>query len=702
MKKNRHSKFSKTSEKVLEEPLISDSNSSFFHLPKKQACFIFILSLLLYANTLSFDFNLDDGVVITGNKFTQHGFAGIKNILTHDSFFGYFGGEQFIEEGRYRPLTQILFAIEYQFFGLNPLIGHLVNILFYGFLCIFLFFLLKKIMESKERNDSVFSIPFIAVILFVAHPIHTEVVANIKGLDEMASLLGSLATLYFSLKFIENKKNSNLTWIGVSFFLALLAKENSITFFAIIPLTIYFFRTAKLKEYMLIFIPMVIGFAAYLAMRYYALGFLLGGQAIPELLNNPFLDSSASEKYATIIYTWGKYLGLLIFPHPLTHDYYPKQIPIVNWSDVKVIVSLVISIAMLIYSILLIRKKNFISFSILFFAITFSISSNLIVPVGAFMNERFMFAPLLGFCLIIAYFLVNKVSKQITYIILGILLIGYSIKTFSRNYAWKDGYTLFTTDVNVSSNSAKCLTSAGGLMMEKSFKETNPTEKSKLLAQAIKYVEKAVEVHPKSTSAWLVLGRAELELRNFEYGALATENCLKISPKHADALNNMLYIAQQYTKDSIYTKAIQTYRTLIKYKPKYFNLYYEIASVYEMENKIDSSFIVLNELLKLSPNYEPAFSKMGELYGKRLNDIDKALECFLKAYSINTKNSTVLENIGVIYGIKKEYQLSIDFFNRAIEITPNNAQLYRNIAMSYNSLGLIDKYNESLKKAASL
>ena len=117
---------------------------TFFSSVRKQAVFLFALAVILYINTLSFDYNLDDGIVITGNKYTKQGFAGIKNILTHDTFVGYFGDGQLLEEGRYRPLTQVLFAIQYQFFGLNPFIGHLFNVLFYALTCVFLFLLLQK------------------------------------------------------------------------------------------------------------------------------------------------------------------------------------------------------------------------------------------------------------------------------------------------------------------------------------------------------------------------------------------------------------------------------------------------------------------------------------------------------------------------------------------------------------------------------
>ncbi|MBK8624867.1 MAG: hypothetical protein IPN86_04695 [Saprospiraceae bacterium] len=42
-----------------------------------------------------------------------------------------------------------------------------------------------------------------AAIIFMSHPMHTEAVANIKGRDEIMSMLFSVAALYGSLRFTD-------------------------------------------------------------------------------------------------------------------------------------------------------------------------------------------------------------------------------------------------------------------------------------------------------------------------------------------------------------------------------------------------------------------------------------------------------------------------------------------------------------------
>ncbi|HQH60049.1 MAG TPA: hypothetical protein PLM94_07740, partial [Bacteroidales bacterium] len=85
---------------------------------RKLAIFLFIIASILYLPTITFDYALDDGLIITDNKFTQQGIKGTKDIFTHDAFEGTLGeGAQYVAGGRYRPFTQFIFALQKELFG---------------------------------------------------------------------------------------------------------------------------------------------------------------------------------------------------------------------------------------------------------------------------------------------------------------------------------------------------------------------------------------------------------------------------------------------------------------------------------------------------------------------------------------------------------------------------------------------------------
>jgi len=678
-----------------------------------QALILFVFAFLLYANTLTNKYTLDDMLAITSNKYTKQGIKGISQIMSHDAFDGFFGEKKnLLAGGRYRPLAQITFAVEYQFFGLNPFVGHLNNLLLYAFLAVFLFYFLRKIFKTYKAADWYLSMPFLVTALFIAHPLHTEAVANIKGRDEIMSFFGALATLWFALKYVETKKSINLLLSAFLFIVALLSKENAITFFAVIPLTIFVFTKSNIKDHLVVLSALVFSLIIYFIIRKYALGFMVSNNVVEkELLNNPFVFATTNEKYATIIYTWFIYLKLLIFPHPLTHDYYPKQIELITFTNLKAFGALLIYAFLIWFALKNILKKNLIAFSILFFLITFSIQSNLLINIGAFMNERFMFTPLLGFCIIVAYFINFYLPKyikdkeklrQTTVTILIILFVGYSVKTFTRNFTWKDDFTLFTTDVNTSTNSAKCNVSAGGMWIDEANKQKDSLKKVEMLYKAIGYLNKGVSIHDKHVAGWILLGNAYMNLKDYKSSLINYENCLKVSHTHPDALTNLKALGQNCVLTKNYGLAIETYKTYLRYKPDDIDILLSLADQYPNVNRADTSIVILENLIAAGKSSYKVYNALGHIYGQYYNNLNKAIEYLGKAVELNPSDASTLENLGVAYGITGNFDQSILFFEKALKAKPDNPQVYVNMGNSYMQKKNSAKANECFAKANEL
>ena len=226
----------------------------------------------------------------------------------------------------------------------------------------------------------------------------------------------------------------------LSFFLALMSKENAITFLAVVPLAFLIFRNISVINSIKRTIPLLASAIVFLIIRSSILGMDFGGTPL-ELMNNPFLKFenyswvpfSFTEKMATIIFTLGKYLQLMAFPHPLSHDYYPRAIDIMQFTDWKVILSLFSYLALVIIALKNWRTDKYISFGILYYLITLSIVSNIIFPIGTNMGERFLFMPSLGFAIVLARLLTKYIKVEKTLLLIsGLIILAYSFKTISR------------------------------------------------------------------------------------------------------------------------------------------------------------------------------------------------------------------------------------------------------------------------------
>jgi tetratricopeptide (TPR) repeat protein len=475
----------------------------------KEALVIILAVLAVYLRSMSYEFVLDDQIVITDNKFTKKGVDGVIDIFSNDSFTGYFGEQKDLVAGsRYRPLSLALFAVIHQFFGLNTQVYHLVNVLLYALLCLLIFRVLSLLFHERfEHVKWLAAIPFIGAVAYALHPVHTEAIANVKGCDEILAMLGAVAALYAVMRFVCQK---SWVWLGVSglcLFAGLFAKENAITFLAVIPMALYFFTQTRFKTWAIATAPAFLAAVSYVAIRYAIIGYLFSENTAEDLLNNPFLGMMPEQKAATILYTLGLYVKLLMFPYPLTHDYYPYHIPIMEWMDWRTILSALTYLALFGLAIIGTIRKQVYGFATLYFLATLSIVSNVFFPIGTFMNERFLFMPSLAFSIVFGYYAGTYMRsatswKRITAIALTVLVIGgFAWRSWVRIPAWENTLSLNTAAIGVSSNSARANCFMGTALYQEALKVKHPGERLADMRRAEIYIDKSLAIVPDYLSA---------------------------------------------------------------------------------------------------------------------------------------------------------------------------------------------------------
>jgi tetratricopeptide (TPR) repeat protein len=679
---------------------------------------VLIIGFALYANTIPHDYAFDDKVVIGQNPFTIEGLKGIGSILSHDTLTGFFGGQKtLVPGGRYRPLSLVTFAVEHQLFGQNPHVSHFINALLYALTGIMLYSLLSTLLVPYQSTRGWYvSLPFVAALLWVAHPLHTEVVANIKGRDDIMALLGALLALRYTIRYLETNRTIYLIINFIVFFLALMSKENAMTFAAVIPLTVFFFTGYSLRRNLVSAVPLLVAAIAFMAVRHAA----LAGPRVhtaPELMNNPFLGASKGQELATVFYTWLIYIKLLVFPHPLTFDYYPKQIGLIGPADPRAVVSVLAYSALAVIAAVGFRKKGLVSYGIWFYALTFSVVSNLLFSVSVLMNERFMYVPSLGFCLIVACLLDRSVRRLFKSegigrgVLLGVLVVIlclYGTIVTTRNKVWANDYTLFTHDVRVSSKSAKSASSAGELLIEEAVKlreiRTQGTSAGEMVARIDKEtLLPRTEKAEFRASDGLDALKSKMQQRESEMHALAFKylnRSLEIYPNYIDALTVLANAYFQYDRD--YEKAAETCVRVLRVNPNSDNAYLNLESCLDQSNDVDLDVRMWEEALRVDPDrFEPNFH-LGILYGHYRNDPDKAVALLERAVRLEPGNAEAYNNLGVAYGLAKRFGDAVRTLERAAQLNPTDAQVYANLSVVYSSMGNEKQALEYYHKAEEL
>lgn len=565
--------------------------------------------VLLYGYSVTFDYVLDDKIVITDNQFVKKGFSGIGDIMTTEGFEGFFGEKRELVIGsRYRPLSLVMFAAEFGLVGNNPWLGHLMNLLLYAGLGLILLGWARFTFREKIGLKWL-SLPFLIALIFTLHPVHIEAVANIKGRDEILAMIFSMLTLWAGQKYVDKKSWSQVILTVLFFFLAMMSKENSVTFLAVVPMTLWLISRASPRSIFPIMTAMILAFAGYLALRYNAVGFIIpqAPSVTGDLMNNPFLEMEGTEKWSTITYTLGKYLQLLVFPNPLTHDYYPYHIPIVGWSNGFVIATVITYALLAVAAILNVKKRPWITWSVLFFVITLSIVSNVPFTVGTFMNERFLFMPSLAFAIALGfgihYLLKGSATSLLGKVLLVVILGGYALKTATRVPDWKDGPTLNQSAIKVSRNSARINTFVATDYYNQSLATNDRSEKMRLLTEARKHLVRATKIYPLYLSANSMLSGVCAEF--FKYD------------RDINALLDCFQEVATYRPDTEYLNQFLDYlKQNGDYLPELIR-YYETTGyqrLYEERKNFPYAIRYLKEAERLNPGSKSIYEKLSAVY----------------------------------------------------------------------------------------
>lgn len=592
-------------------------NASSNKIIKTYAWFIFLLSFLLYVLSVANGYALDDFIVIVKNKFTQKGFGGIGSILSKDTFAGMTQDNIMgLSGGRYRPLSVVTFAIEHQLFGNNPFISHLINVIINAFNCVLLFLLFLK-FKTRIPAKAWINISLAATLLFVVMPAHTEPIINIKGRDDLMSLFFFLLASLQLFKYVSLKRKTNLYLSCLWLFLSLLSKEIAITFIAIFPLMMIFFTDASKSKIRASSILNLLVVIIFLAIRFFATKDN-HGMATSELLNNPFLNTSSVEKYATIIYTGLLYFKLMIFPIHLSYDYNFNQIPLIGFGDWHVILSIIIHLCLFLIALVTFKSKSVYSFSILFYFITFSIVSNFFISVGTLFADRFVYIPSIGFCLLIVvagYHLAEWLKKKINFsfahkFLTGLLVVAsilYLIRVTDRIGDWKDNNTLFLADVDDAPNSVKVQINASLAYMDLSGSKTG-LDRDSMLNAAIVHLEKAISIYPTYATSYLNMGVVYSWMDDFPKAEYWWNKARVLDPNNFYLPEYDKVISTHYYGSGMKLgnenkpkDAISEFLKALKYDSANADLVFNLGGAYYTTLNFDSAYFYWKKTLEINP-----------------------------------------------------------------------------------------------------
>lgn len=457
-----------------------------------------IIGIVIFFSGLNGGFQGDDNLQIVEN-------AAVHSIGNIGSFFGsstFWNGEALVG-AFYRPMMTTTFAIIYSFFGANPMAFHVVQLMLY-IACVYVLFLFLKTFFKPI-------VAFLVALLFLAHPINSQVVYAIPSMQEpLFFLFGMLALLRLSKS--QDKKSLIVSSAYLS--LSLLSKETGVVFVVLSVLYLFMFKKEHAVRFMkIVSVPVLI----YLMMRANAVGLFQGSLHAAPISHLNFL-----ERIFTIPSIILFYILKIIMPVDLATSYYwvyPKF-------DLEKFLLPLFAVVILAFGLLLVAKKikaeNKKDYKVGLFFLGWAVFGILpymqIIALDMTACEAWAFCALpglLGLLAIIISRLVNGKYLKFVGLIVILVIVAFGIRTFVRGFDYKDQLTLATKDISVSENNYLAMNNLAQSLIHENK-----------LGEAKKMAENSIAIYPAVTN-YTNLGVIKQKQGDFDGAKSAYTKALK-------------------------------------------------------------------------------------------------------------------------------------------------------------------------------
>ena len=653
---------SKKQDKKLRKPNPKQIKKQEYSFLKCLPYIILILAVLVvYCNSLKNKFAYDDHFVIT-EKFLGQGFGALPDFFSHEYF-------QTSGEQTYRPLVTLSHLIEYPLWGQNPLGYHIINLILHLIVTILIFNYLKNIFSLWPA--------LMGSLIFGIHPAISEAVNAISFREDILCALFFMLALTFSEKknITRWKKNLNMS---VFYLLALFSKEMALTF----PIIFVFFNWMKPGEeknrskYIWVFIVTLF----YLFIRFYVM-------SNPDVEKATYYGIAGVNPLINLPKILLRYLFLIVFPLHLSADWYLS--PVKSVFDPYFLCGF-LAIAGLIFLVVKYRKSW--GWGIGWFLITLLPVLNFI-PLNNPIAERYLYLPMVGIAIIIA-FLLNKFKHipvpLIWVVILCCILLG--TRTFIRNFDWYDNQTLFSA------------------AMEYPHTNRTPYNLGTILShqdkdqEALKFFNEAYSIKPDNVDIINNLGLAYMKTGDYTKAVEFFTKALSIEPNNHTIHNNL---GNTYLDAGQIDKAEIEYRTALKLKSDYTIGILNLAKVLERKKQFGEVTYLYNQLIEIDPENLRYKESLGIIYLKQ-GLWEKAIGINREILSNDPDNHGAMNNLARILaacpdGKFRDGQESIKLAKRACELTNWITDAYIDtLAAAYAEIGDFENAVNTEKEAIKL
>jgi tetratricopeptide (TPR) repeat protein len=612
---------------------------------------IVVLIWIVFGQTLHYDFvNYDDKTYVYGNSLVTAGLSlhGLSQAFVDT------------QTNNWHPLTIISHMIDCQLFGLKAGGHHFTNVFLHTIAAVLLFFWLSNI-TGPSRTGTFWASAFVSV-LFAIHPLRVESVAWIAERKDVLSAVFFFLTLVAYVRYTRARSFGRYLTMSILFACGLMSKPMLVTTPVVLMLLDYWplKRIADGKSFWRMNLEKLPLFALSAASSIAALALQVHSPASVGQLPFGWRLQNALVTYVTYIWQifWPANLAVF-YPHPDNR--------LALW---QVAFAAALLIVMTWVAFALRRNRPYLLVGWLWYLI-------MLLPVIGIVEvglqghaDRYTYLPHVGLYIALTW-LVGDVARSLPHrkeilatVGCGIVII-LSACAWKQTTYWRNGETLWTRALAVTTDNDVALTNLGTLLMERGQ-----------LDDALSYFQKALVV------------RSGSEHRHYN---------LSLALIH-DSTGNVL--ARKGRLDD----AIAHFRQAIELRPDFPDAHYNLGTALLQKGDLDGAIAELRTTVSIHPYDAGAHTSLGNALVQE-GSLREAVDHYEKALQAEPDSILPLNNLAWVMSTGpddslRNNEIAVQLATKANQLSKEtNPVFIRTLAAAYAQAGQFEKAITTARRA---
>ncbi|MYA72496.1 tetratricopeptide repeat protein [Candidatus Poribacteria bacterium] len=214
---------------------------------------------------------------------------------------------------------------------------------------------------------------------------------------------------------------------------------------------------------------------------------------------------------------------------------------------------------------------------------------------------------------------------------------------------------------------------------------------------AIDLLKKEIQRNPRLARPHYLLGAVYFDKGDTALAIPNFQNCLGVDPNYEPAWTKLI---QAYQKTGQSSQAARLVEQRVKSQQGHRSLrdsaesYNRLGTLHYQQGDTDKAIQAFESALKRSPHHKTAKQNLNQLYRQKAFNalkrraFDEATAYFEKAIRLDPMNATTYRVMGDGYALASEFAQAITHYQKALELTPDDAEAQKNLVISWTNHGV--------------